>query len=282
VTETDETPATDDDRMAVVQALSAARRNEELSAEVQLERTELALAATTLDELRALVADLRDPPTLPVAGVSRRGLLMGLGGLTAVVVGVGTAIAVGSDDDEPAAATPPPRTSTTPTPTPTPTPTATPTPKQLPSLFTVAGLELLLRDYRKKFGTWWTYELSIFGERQARSDVPIGPLRKRRLQWWSWDEDDRWNTIFDPQAATPLNQPMDLRKVDLKAALANRRVARRTLNVEEPKPPDIEFTTHPDYGPVVQFFVTNSFNESGLMFTDLDGRILSRQPFQRS
>lgn len=274
--------ATDRDRMAVVQALSAARRREELEASDQLERTELALAATTIGDLEPLLDGLTEVPELPV-GVSRRGLLVALGGVAAVAVGGGVAL-LGQSGDDPAPRAVSRETPTpSPSPTPSPTPSPDPTPPPVPSLFTVAGLELLLKDYRAKFGTWWTYELTVIDEDQARSDVPIGPLRKRRLQWWSWDADDRWNTIFDPSpVGDPNAQAVDLRKVDLKAALANRPRARRSLGVENPEPPGLEITWHREYGAVVQYYVSNSFHEGGVMFTDLSGKILARHPFQRS
>ena len=281
MTDTPERMATERDRMAVVQALSAARRREEIEATDQLERTERALDATTVPELEALLAGVTEKPELPV-GVSRRGLFTVLGvGAVALAGGV---IALNQGPDEPAArATPRVTPTPTPTPTPTATPTPTPAPPPVPSLFTVAGLELLLQDYRRKFGTWWTYELTVIDEDQARSDVPIGPLRKRRLQWWSWDADDRWNTIFDPSpVGDPGARALDLREVNLKAALANRPKARRSLGVENPEPPGLEITWHREYGAVVQYYVSNSFHEGGVMYTDLAGNILARHPFQRS
>jgi len=276
----------DADRMAVLQALSRARRQERLSAEAQLDRTEAALTASTMAELRRLVADLEAEGEPPLA--SRRTAMWAVLGVGATIVG-GTVVGYELLKDEADAiprvrATNVPSSSTAPTtPTSVPTPASTPTPKPVPSLYTLAGLKLLLKDYHDKFGTWWTYELSVFDTHQARSDVPVGALNKRRLQWWSWDDDDRWNTIFDPQSITdPTTRAVDLRTVNLKAALANLKVARRTLNVENPGQPDFSFESHPSYGPVVMFYVSNSFSEGGLMFTDLDGAILARQPFRRA
>ena len=61
MTDTPERMATERDRMAVVQALSAARRREEIEATDQLERTERALDATTVPELEALLAGFSPP-----------------------------------------------------------------------------------------------------------------------------------------------------------------------------------------------------------------------------
>lgn len=279
------TAATDADRMATVRALSVARRNEELAAEEQLARTERALDAVTVDVLHGLVADLSAPPTLPVpTAVSRRGLLAGIGGLAVGVVGTASILGLGGEDEPApvAGGVTPAAPATSAIAIPSFTPTPTPTQKAVPSLYTIDGLELLLRDYRRKFGTWWTYELSVFGPDQARSDVLAGPPRKRRLQWWSWDPDDRWNTIFDPQPATPEDRLIDLRDVDLDAVLVNQRQARRSLGVEKPQVADFEFTHHSYYGASVIFSVTNKYSEYGHLLTDLAGNVLARQPFQRS
>ena len=75
---------------------------------------------------------------------------------------------------------------------------------------------------------------------------------------------------------------LDLREVNLKAALANRPKARRSLGVENPEPPGLEITWHREYGAVVQYYVSNSFHEGGVMYTDLAGNILARHPFRRS
>ncbi|TYL45667.1 DUF1707 domain-containing protein [Nocardioides sp. BGMRC 2183] len=97
-------PATDADRLAVVQALSKARRNEELPADEQLERTERALEAVWVETLKELVADLSDQPRLPVPSPvaaegthtgTRRGFLIGLGCL---LVGTATGVTIASVD----------------------------------------------------------------------------------------------------------------------------------------------------------------------------------------
>ncbi len=98
----------------MVSALSRARRNEELPAPEQLERTERALEADRLETLEYLVADLSDRPRLPAPGLgatqvtttgTRRGFLIGLGCL---LVGTATGATLASVDPGGAGEGPPP------------------------------------------------------------------------------------------------------------------------------------------------------------------------------
>ncbi|GAA1538178.1 hypothetical protein [Nocardioides humi] len=279
-------PPRSTERLAVVRALAEARQRGELGRDDQLERTDVAVRVETLAELAALVEDLSEPPLLPEAQPSRRGLLLAVGGLVAAgAAGAAALAARGGEPETAPRATPRPTPTPTPSPTPvpTPTPTPTPTPEPVPSLLTVAGLEVLFADYHEKHGTWWAYELSVNGTDRANAHVPVGPLRKRRLRWWNWDPDRRWSTIFDPMPITnPDERAIDLRRIDKAAAIRNVPEAERSLNVENPTGVQFEFTHDRRYGPVVVFYVTNGYRESGAMYTDLAGDVLARSPFVRS
>ncbi|MDQ6525380.1 DUF1707 domain-containing protein [Nocardioides sp. LHD-245] len=276
----------DAERLSVVRALTEARARGEISHDDQLERTDMAVRVTTLAELAALVQDLREPPRLPGPLPGRRGVLLGAVGL--VAAGAGFAVLNRGDDPPVTTPRPAPASSsaaprTTPTPTPTPTPAPTPTPLPDVDLYTVAGLEVLFTEYHATLGTWKAYDVSVTDRTQASADAAVLPIRKRRLQWWSWSPDERWTTNFDPQTVTSdRQQVIDLRKVDLAAAVANIARARRSSNVEEPDAPGISFGYDPEYGGVVEFHISNQYSEVGTMTTDLSGRILERRPFVRS
>ncbi|WGY04073.1 DUF1707 domain-containing protein [Nocardioides sp. QY071] len=280
-------PPRDTERLAVVRALTEARTHGEITRDDQVERTDMALRAVSLAELAALVEDLDNPPTLPKPAASRRGLLLGAVGLVAAGA-VGFAALSGADEPD-AAARPSPASSTA-TASPAPAPTHAPTPVPTPEppapdidLYTVAGLKVLIAEYHEKLGTWQAYDLSVLDHDQASADAAILPIRKRRLQWWSWSPDERWSTNFDPMQVTSSNeQVVDLRKVDLAAVVANIPRARRTSNVEEPDALGIFFTHDPEHGAVVRFHVGNQYSEVGTMTTDLSGKVLERRPFERS
>jgi hypothetical protein len=277
-------PPRDTERLAVVRALAEARTHGEITRDDQLERTDMALRAPTVAALAVLVEDLDAPPSLPEPATSRRGLLLGAVGL--VAAGAGFAVLDRGDDPSAAAPRPAPTTSSAaprPTPTPTPIPTPTPTPPPEIDLYTVAGLETLIAEYRAELGTWQAYDLSVLDHDQASADAAILPIRKRRLQWWSWSPDERWSTNFDPHSVTSDGQQVvDLRKIDLAAVVANIPRARRTSNVEKPDSLGIFFTHDPEHGAVVRFHVGNPYNEVGTMTTDLSGKVLERRPFERS
>ncbi|MCR1783339.1 hypothetical protein KVF89_12410 [Nocardioides carbamazepini] len=274
----------DTERLAAVSALSDARARGEISQDDQLERTDMAVRVATLAELVELVEDLREPPRLPGPLPGRRAVLLGAVGLVAA----GAGFAVLNRGDDPPRATPrpaPASSAPTPRPIPTPIPAPTPTPEPPPDidLYSVAGLEVLFAEYHAALGTWKAYDVSVSDHTQASADAAVLPIRKRRLQWWSWSSDERWTTNFDPQVVTTVRkQVIDLRKVDLPAVIANIPRARRSANVEEPDAPGISFTYDPEYGGIVEFHISNQYSEVGTMTTDLAGRILERRPFVRS
>jgi len=293
----------DDERLAVVRALAQARSRGQITQADQLERTDMAIRADTLTDLAALVEDLDSPPALPGPLSSRRGLLLGVAGLAAgVVVGaVGAGALSGSDGSEAVAggtrtatAGPTSRPTASPTAGPTASPTAgptagvtTPVPSAAPvpvvDLFTVAGIETLFADYREQMGTWKAYELTVINATQARADAVVRPIGKRRLQWWSWDPDERWNTIFDPRpVGDPGVRAVDLRDFDLAAVLARVPKAQRSLNVEGAADVDLRFFRAPGAGSVVVISVSNQFREHGALVVDRAGRIIERHPFVRS
>lgn len=278
------------ERLVVVRALAEARTRGELSEDDQLERTDMAVRVPTLDELAALVEDLADPPVLPaedpVVGPARRRLLVGaLGLLVAGSVGGMALLRRGDDPDADAAPRPTPaaRPRPTPTPVPTPAPPTTAPPAPVPDLHTAAGLRLLLEEYRATTGTWRAYVVSVSEPHRASATAPHGPLRKRRERWWSWNPDERWNTIFDPHPVTGSDQQaVDLRRFDLAAVVANLPRARRSLRVEDPTDVYLALGHDPRHGAVVEIVVGNEYGEKGSLLTDAGGRVLERRPFARS
>lgn len=276
---------TNSERLSVVRALAEARTRGEITQDDQLERTDMAVRVESLAELAALVEDLSEPPPLPEPGAdpTRRGLLLGAVGL--VAAGVAGAVALTGRDDAPPVAEAVEATTTPPTePAPTRSPTPTPTPPAPDiDLHTVAGLEVLIAEYHATHGTWKAYDLSVTDRQQASADAALLPIAKRRLQWWTWSPDERWTTVFDPSLVTSRDQRvLDLREVDLAAVVANLPKARRTSRVEDPDRLTFSFTHDRVLGAVVEFNVSNAYDEVGTMTTDLSGRVLERRPFVRS
>lgn len=274
---------TDTERLSVVRALAEARARGEMTRNDQVERTDMAVRVASLTELAALVEDLSEPPPLPGPGPTRRGLLLGAAGLAAAGV-AGAVILTGRGDEPPVAeavesASPAPAA---PSPTRSPAPTPTPSTPDI-DLHTVAGLQVLFAEYHATLGTWKAYDVSVTDRQQASADAAVLPIAKRRLQWWTWNAEERWTTVFDPSQVTSSDQQvLDLRTIDLAAVVANLPKARRSSNVEEPDRLGFSFTHDRVLGAVVEFNVSNAYDEVGTMTTDLAGRVLERRPFVRS
>ncbi|MBU2698431.1 hypothetical protein [Pimelobacter sp. 30-1] len=276
------------ERLLVVRTLADARTRGDLDEDDQLERTDMAVRVPTLVELAALVEGLPGAPALPAVpppDPNRRRFVLGALGLLAV--GATGGMLWARRDDPPPTSAPGPAPAPAPRPTRTPpstTPPTTPaTPEPAPDLYTVAGLTLLLREYRELTGTWRAYVLAVSEPHQASATAPHGPLGKRRERWWNWNAQDRWNTIFDPHAVTdPTDRAVDLRRFDLAAAVAHVARARRTLQVEKPTSVYLALGHEPDVGAIVEIVVGNAYGERGRLVTDAAGRVLAREPFVRS
>ncbi len=204
-------------------------------------RIDAAINATTLDELRELLADLQIPdplpPPRPPASRSRRGVILAVAGGGVVVLAlIGWALSGGSDDDpgHPAAAVPvsPPAVTKGPA---APVDDVPPRVLTLPrEMNTVAGMTAILDEIRRRFGSTMGYELAL-GPDRAFLALPDPANDRAKLVYiyrggWG-DPSSRPRSDSDELA--------DLAAFDVPAAVAAWAAAPATLQIA---PGDIEDT----------------------------------------
>jgi len=271
------------DRDSVLDALSIAFSESQISSEERERRVTSALGSRGLYELGGLVSDLQLPPDHPAAeltrapepatprpaggrtgggrpdGSRRNALLAGGVGLAAVAALV-VLVESGSDAEE-----------TRP--------------------LTAEGFARFVDDYRDEFGTTEVLHAEVMEEYiSVRVPVEGGAGRWR---FYNYDEDG-----FSPNSggtAPEGTATVDLADVDVDRLVENQGTALDTLGVEEPEIGRVVIADDFDAGlyravsgldfevpvpPHVQIFVTNEFTEQGSLATDLAGtEVLQENPF---
>lgn len=143
---------------------------------------------------------------------------------------------------------------------------------------TVSGLRWFVGRYEAEFGTTRTLGVTIWAD---RASVDRSVQGGRRLERWSYDDGEfqKFGAVTTNARGTKV---VDLRRLGLKALVANIARAKRTLNVEKPETiyVIIEDSSLGD-GPEAHIYVSNKFNESGYLATTFGGRVVRSYPFQR-
>ncbi len=275
--------ARDADRERVIAVLDTAYVEGQLSAADRERRVTRALTAGTVGELAGLVDDLQheSDPLPPLR--SRRGPLVAVAVVAAVVIVAGVTIQrLSASDPEP---TPPaPAAEIEPVPPPAPAEPAPPEPAQpVPAHepLTVPALREFIRAYRDEFDSTEIYDASFSQDGSVDFDAPYGPVRKGRLQSWDWDPVEGFSTFGSPSTNVFEYAPVDLTRVNLKTLVGNVAHARRYLNVDDPDTvsASLNHRFNDADPPYVSFYVSNEFRESGMMMTTLQGRLLRSSPF---
>lgn len=219
----DDIRATDDDRSGVCQALDAALGDGQLSTEEHRERVSAATRATTLRELRSLVADLQilPPSGQPPASRSRPTARWTWIAAALAVVLLGMGIAWGLQRDTPSAPAPSagPTSSAAMTTAPTPPP---------PQLLTLSGVSGVLAAMRTQFGDTFGYQLNIYRDQVVvqRPDT----ANAQKVVTWLYREGN-WASV-GPELAVPSRSVVgDLSKFDVQAVVGVVQQAPQTLHI---------------------------------------------------
>ncbi len=225
------TRATDGDRNDTCEALDAALGNGQLSTEEHRERVSAATKATTLGELRSLVADLQlhPPPEESPTSKSRvggRGIRVGVA-LALLLLAGGIAWGLWRDNGSAPSAS-----NITSTPSTTangtgPAAATTPTPPP-PQLLTFSGVTGVLAQMRTQFGDTLGYQLNIYQDQAVvmRPDT----ANAQKVVTWLY-RDGNWASIGPKTAVASRLAVGDLSKFDVQAVLGVVQQAPQTLHV---------------------------------------------------
>lgn len=138
------------------------------------------------------------------------------------------------------------------------------------------GIDHAIKMYADRFGTTRTLGATFYGE-YAIFDVPVGDWT-RHTSWIL--RDGSFSKMLDERVNTPLQQPLDLGRMDVPALVRNLARARRALGVDHPEMvyAIVAFDSFSE-GPAVSIHVSNPDGSSGFLVTTLDGKLVRKYPF---
>lgn len=266
------TRARDADRNALCNALDTAYAEGQMDGAEHRERTATALRATTLGELKALVADLQLerpiallPPDRPPRsrGARRAGLLVALALLG---VGFGVGHAVGRTSTPPAAANGPAVAAGSPV---------------APVVVTPAGLHSpegfgrLVDDLRSRLGSARVADATIYPD-YAVLTVPVEGTPGRAQSY-------TYRGGLDgpgPAGTRDPDQPLvDLAEIDARTALGLVAGAPESLKVADPTSRYLIVDDEGD-GPQIAVYASNDHGETGYLEARPDGSIVAVHPHE--
>jgi hypothetical protein len=142
---------------------------------------------------------------------------------------------------------------------------------------TGAGIRGFLADYRSRFGTTMTIDLTLYDDYAV---VQV-PQEHHRHAGHLFRAGQGWTDFGGVTADFPGARAVDLTRLDVPALLRNIARARRTLNVEQPTTTYVIVRqyTPGDVVPSVDIHVANEYDESGYLATRLDGTVERAYPY---
>ncbi|OJZ70159.1 hypothetical protein BRW65_20640 [Mycobacterium paraffinicum] len=269
----DDIRASDNDRNRTCEALDAALGDGQLSTEEHRQRVSAATRATTLRELRSLVADLQihpaaeRPPSSP-SGMPRRRAWVAVA-IALVLIGGG--VAWGLQRDTPSA--PAPSAAPTTAPSSSAATTTTPTTPP-PQLLTLSGVSGVLAQMRTQFGDTLGYELNIYQEQV----VVMRPDTANPQKVVSWlGRDGNWASVGPEKAVSSRLVVGDLSKFDVQAVVGVVQQAPQTLHIYDANRIFLSIQSRKDGGLHLQINVTDGAL-SGTIVLAPDGSITQVAP----
>lgn len=139
------------------------------------------------------------------------------------------------------------------------------------------GIRGFLADYRARFGTTSTVDLTLYPDYAV---VQV-PQSHHRHAGFLFRAGQGWTDFGGVTADFPGAQPVDLARLDVAALVRNVARARRTLKVENPTTTYVIVRQYApsDAVPSVDIHVANEFDESGYLATRLDGTVERAYPY---
>lgn len=265
------------DRDAVIESLTEAYADLQLTAAEYDARTTRALAAETIGELKDLVAGLTDAPALdPPPGPQRRPRRRPWSSRTKMAVAAGVtlsavlvvALALELFDDEPAP--PPPPAAPV-------APVAPEAPEPAPDPFTRAGFETLLSDFADQHPDTRIYRLYLGNSPNADAQeswvavasVPVPGKRGRSVEW-QWPRQ-----ASTPQRSTTTQRAWDLADLDPSLVPRAYRKARALLDDQELPARRTAMLFAPDEeGSCVRVQVTNEWQDEAVVELTCRGEVV--------
>ncbi|OBG83363.1 hypothetical protein A9X05_02220 [Mycobacterium sp. E3298] len=268
----DDTRASDNDRNRTCEALDAALGDGQLSTEEHRERVSAATRATTLRELRSLLADLQIHPAAERAPSSPSGINRRRAGIAAAValVLVG-GVAWGLQRDTPSAPAPSAAPSAAPSSSAAMTTTPTPPPPQLLSLSGVSGV---LAQMRTQFGDTLGYQLNIY-QTQVVVMRPDTANPQKVVSWLG--RDGNWASVGPENAVSSRLVVGDLSKFDVQAVVDVVQQAPQTLHIYDANRIFLAIESRKDGGLRLQISVSDG-PLSGTIVLAPDGTVTQVAP----
>lgn len=249
------------DREEAVELINAAYAEGQLTTDQREDRVHRALVATHLGDLQQITSDLQpgEPAALAPQGrwqrMSRRTKL----GIAAAVLALGVggvfvAEQIGGNDS-----------------------TSVSEQESYVVPATADAVEGLIADQMSEFGTTKSYGISLQSQLSTLR-VPTGD-EYARYQEWSPVVDGSFEANGDVRGAGDQIE-FDLADVDLDALARHIATARATLDVAEPAH-TILVIHHwaEDDQPTISITISNEFEETGYLVTDLAGKVLERRAY---
>ena len=143
---------------------------------------------------------------------------------------------------------------------------------------TAKGMSGFVSSYESKFGTTRVVSATLATDNVV-IDVPTSDGKARHEEWRY--RDDEFTLVADARANAEGQGPIELDDIDLARLEDNIADAKRTLGVESPT--SVLVWVEREYReqrPSVRIQVSNTFQETAMLITDLDGQeVFDRTPF---